>query len=96
MLNARGPSASSCSISCRFSSCFFHVAALLSGALAAERRCPPLKAELRQAQQGYQHPQCAGVRGREASYAVRMPVIYDLQGVRFQNRDYACVAIKLP
>jgi hypothetical protein len=46
------------------------VAALLGGALAAERRCPPLKTELQQAQQGYQRPQCAGVRGRKASYTV--------------------------
>jgi hypothetical protein len=72
------------------------VAALLCGALAAERRCPPLKAEPRQAQQGLRRPRFAVVHSEEASYAVQVRVACDSQGVRFQKRGYACVAIELP
>jgi hypothetical protein len=72
------------------------VAALLCGALAAERQCPPLKAKPRQAQQGLRHPQCAGIRGREVSYTVQVRVACDSQEVCFRKRGYACVAIKLP
>jgi hypothetical protein len=67
-------------------------AALLGGTLAAERRCPPLKAEPRQAQQGLRRPRCAGVRGREASYT---GFAGESQSTRKGLGQDACVTIEL-
>jgi hypothetical protein len=61
------------------------VAALLGGALAAERRCPPLEAERWQAQQGAPRPWFAVFYGEEASYgsgASRVQLTRDLLGSR--------------